>query len=43
MAADLSLLKIEGYNSKPAKVEIEKLDATIRYSKRGGEREVRLI
>jgi DNA polymerase-3 subunit epsilon len=43
LAADLSLLKIEGYNSKPAKVELEKLDATIRYSKRGGEREVRLI
>ena len=43
LAEDLSLLKIEGYNSKPAKVEIEKLDATIRYSKRGGEREVRLI
>ena len=43
LAADLSLLKIEGYNSKPAKVELEKLDATARYSKRGGERVSKMI
>lgn len=43
LATDLSLLKIEGYNSKPAKVELEKLDATVRYSRRGGVKEVRII
>ena len=36
LAADLAALKLDGYSSKPAKIDLEKLDAAVRYSNRGG-------
>jgi len=43
LQSDLAALKQDGYNGKPAKIDIEKLDSRVRFSSRGGEKTTRVI